>query len=78
MAEEVLGNDFYKDVYEIKDDVQLDRTSFGYENRCVLANEILAKHGFFLNFFERRDKFRYQIKKAVGKNTVTRGLSSSV
>ena len=47
MAEEVLGNDFYKDAYEIKDDVQLDRTPFGYENRCVLANEILAKHGFF-------------------------------
>ena len=51
MAEEVLGNDFYKDLYEMKDDIQLVRTPLGYENRCVLANEVLAKHGFLLKFF---------------------------
>ena len=51
MAEEVLGNDFYKDLYEMKDDIQLVRTPLGYEKRCVLANEVLAKHGFLLKFF---------------------------
>ena len=72
MADEVLGNDFYKDLYEMKDDIQLARTPLCYENRCVLAKEVLAKHGFLLKLFEKRHKFRYQIKKAVGKNTEKR------
>ena len=64
MAEEVLKSDFYKNLYEIKDHMQLDKTPFGYEYSCVLANGVLAKHGFFLKFFERRDKFRYQVKES--------------
>ena len=36
-------------------------------------------NNFFNKFFERRDKYRFVIKKkVVGKNTVTRNLSSSV
>ena len=36
-------------------------------------------NNFFNKFFERRDKYRFLIKKkVVGKNTVTRNLSSSV
>ena len=36
-------------------------------------------NNFFHKFFEKRDKYRFLIKKkVVGKNTVTRNLSSSV
>lgn len=45
-AEDILGNDFYSGVLEIKDDIQLDRTLFAYFNRCSLANQVLAKYNF--------------------------------
>ena len=77
--QETRGNDFYNDLLEIKDDIKLDRSIFGFFDRCFLANQVLAKHNFFLKFFERRDDFRFQIKKKVeGKNQVTRNLSSCV
>ena len=54
-------------------------TLFGYFDKCVIANQVLAKHNFFLKFFERQDKFKFLIQKKVqGKNEVTRNLSSSV
>ena len=77
--QETIGNDFYNDLLEIKDDIKLDRSIFGFFDRCFRANQVLAKHNFFLKFFERRDDFRFQIKKKVeGKNQVTRNLSSCV
>ena len=77
--QETRGNDFYNDLLEIKDDIKLDRSIFGFFDRCFRANQVLAKHNFFLKFFERRDEFRFQIKKKVeGKNQVTRNLSSCV
>ena len=77
--QETIGNDFYNDLLEIKDGIKLDRSIFGFFDRCFLANQVLAKHNFFLKFFERRDDFRFQIKKKVeGKNQVTRNLSSCV
>ena len=60
MAKEVIGNE----LLEIEDDIKLDKTLLGYFNRCLMANEVLAKHNFFLEFFERRDKFRFLIKKS--------------
>ena len=40
---------------------------------------VLAKHNVFLKFFERRDTYRFLIKKKVKrKNEVTRNLLSSV
>ena len=60
---DVLGNDFYNDLIEIKNEIQLDRTIFGYFDRCFLFNKVLAKYNFFLKFFERRDIYRFQIKK---------------
>ena len=60
---EVLGEDFYNDLLEIKDDIKLNRTLFGYFDRCFVANQVLAKHFFFLKFFERRDMFRFLIRK---------------
>ena len=49
---EVLEDNFYNDLLEIKDDIKLDRTIFGYFDRCFQANEILSQHNFFLKFFE--------------------------
>ena len=76
---EVLGEDFYNDLLEVKDKVKLGRTIFGLFARCMILNEILSKYNFFVKVFKRRDKFRFLIKnKVVGKNKVTRILSSSV
>ena len=55
-AKEVIGNKFYLEPVEIKDDIKLDKTLFGYFNRC------------FLKFFKRRDKFRFLIKKGLTVN----------
>ena len=64
---------------EIKDDITLDRTIFGYFDRCFQANEVLARHIFFLKFIECRNMFRFLIQKKVQrKNSRTRNLSSSV
>ena len=60
---EVVGEDFYNDLLEIKDEIKLDRTLFGYFDRSFLANQVVAKHNFLKNFFERRDLFRFLIKK---------------
>ena len=62
-AKDVLGKDFYENLLEIKDDIELDKTLFGFFNRSFLANKVLAKYNAFLKFFERRDKFRFLIKK---------------
>ena len=50
--QETRGNDFYNDLLEIKDDIKLDRSIFGFFDKCFLANQVLAKHNFFLKFFE--------------------------
>ena len=76
---DVLGDDFRNDLLEIKGNIKLDRTIFGYSGRCFQVNEVLASHDFSLNFFKWRDLFGFLIQKKVqGKNKVTRNLSSSV
>ena len=67
-AKEIIGNEFYIELLEIKDDIKLDKTLFGCFNRCFMVNEVLAKHNFFLKFFERRDKFRFLTKKRLKVN----------
>ena len=57
----------------------LDHSIFGYFDQCHLINEILSEHGFFLRFYERRNKFRYQFKQNLKeKNKTKRELSSCV
>ena len=69
----------YRDLIDVKDEIQLDRTLFGFFNRCFLVIELLSKYDYFLKFYERRDKFRFLINKKIeGKNKVTRDLFSSV
>ena len=64
-ANDVLGKNFYEELLEIKDDIQLDKTLFEYFGRCFLVNIVLAKYNFFLKVFEKRDKFRFLIKKSL-------------
>ena len=46
-ANDVLGKGFYEELLEIKDDIQLDKTLFGFFDRCFLVNKVLAKYFFF-------------------------------
>ena len=50
---EVVGEDFYNDLLEIKDEIKLDRTLFGHFDRCFIVNQVLAKHNFFLKFLQQ-------------------------
>ena len=57
----------------------LDKTVFGFFNRCLAINKVLAKHGLFLKFFERHNVYRFIIKKKVqGKIEFTRNLPACV
>ena len=60
---EILGQDFYLALKEIEPDVMLDHTIFGFFERCTIMTEVLAKFGYFLRFYERRNKFRYQLRQ---------------
>ena len=61
-AEDVLGKYLYGRMIDIKDDTQLDKA--GFFDWYVLVNEVLSKNKLFLKFFDRRDKFRFLIKKS--------------
>ena len=74
-----FGEIFFNELKEIEEEIKLDRTLFEYFDRCFKLNKVLAKHNYFLKFFERRNMYRFLIKKKVHrKNEVTRNLSSSV
>lgn len=78
-VESVLGGEFYKNFCESRESLPLDTSLFGFFNKCALINEFLTKKIFFLRLYERRDKFRYLIKKgAFGDNKTGLDLSSSV
>ena len=48
-------------------------------DKCHLVNYLLETKGLFLRIHEKRDKFRYLMKKGVtGKSNVTRNLSPCV
>ena len=76
---EILGQDFYLALKEIEPDVMLDHTIFGFFERCSIMNEVLAKFGYFLRFYERRNKFRYQLRqKLKTKNEMRAGFSACI
>ena len=56
----------------------LDYTVFGYLDKCLLLNNVLARHfGCFLRFYERRNKYRYQLRKKLkSKNEMCAEISS--
>ena len=46
--QETIGKKSYNALLEIKDDFKVDRSIFGYFDKCFLANNVLAKHNFLL------------------------------
>ena len=64
-VESVTGRDLYGEFCDVKDKLKLDTSMYVFFDRCALANELLAKKHFFLKFYERRDKYRYLIKKGL-------------
>ena len=76
-AREVLGGGLFFDLKETEAESMLDHSLFGYFNRCFAINTVLGKHGYFLRFFERKNQFRYQIRKKLkSKNEMRRELST--
>ena len=57
------GDELYFDLTDIEPETLLDKTVFGFFNRCLAINKVLAKHGLFLKFFERHNVYRFIIKK---------------
>ena len=47
---EALGEDIYNDLLEIKDEIKLDRTLFGYLTDVLLPIKFLPNIIFILNF----------------------------
>ena len=62
-AKEVVREKFYEELLEIKEKIKLDRSAFRFFNKSFLVNQLISKYGYFLKFFERRDKYRFLIKK---------------
>ena len=74
---ETLGDDFFLKLKKVESSVMLDYTLFRYFDRCRQINEILSKENYFLRFYERRNKFRFQLKKNLStKNEMRRELSA--
>ena len=62
-AQKVLGDKLYFDLIDIEPETLLDKTFFGFFDRCLAINKVLTKHFFFLKFFERCNVYRFLIKK---------------
>ena len=78
-ARKILGDNLHFDLMEIESETILDKTIFSYSDKCHKINQLISKHGFFLKFFERRNMYRFLIKKNVQrKNKVKRNLSAYV
>ena len=78
-TKETLGESLFFSLKKIETLTKLDHSLFGFFERCQKINEVLAEHGYFLRFYERRNKFRYQIKKKLtDKNGTRKELSACV
>ena len=76
-AREVLRDRLFFELKEIEDSTMLDKSLFRYFNRCFAINQVLGKHGYFLRIFERRNQYRYLLrKKTQSKNQMLRELST--
>ena len=64
-VQKILEDDLYFDLMEIEAETMLDKTIFGFFNKCNIINQVIFNHGFFLKFFERRNMYRFLIKKKV-------------
>ena len=66
IACDAITEDKFEKLLEIKKDIMLDYTQFGFWGKCLKLNEVLSNHfGLFLRFYERRNKYRYLLRKKV-------------
>ena len=82
--EKFLGINLFTDLKKIEKKTMLNHSIFGYFDQCQLINETLSEYDFFfffffLRFYERTNKFLYQLKQNLKeKNKMKRELSSCV
>ena len=62
-ARGTLGEKLFLRLKEIEKLTMLDHSLFVFFNQYQKLNDALSEHGYFLRFFERRNKFRYQERK---------------
>ena len=68
--------DKFSKLRKIKQDIMLDYTVFGHLDKCLLLNDVLARH-FAYFFYERRNKYGYQLRKKLkSKNEIHSEISS--
>ena len=78
-AAEILGQTFAKKLLSEKENLRLDECHESFFDKCHMVNELIEEKGLFSRVYERRDKFRFLIKKDVsGKNKMLRDLSSCI
>ena len=78
-AKETLGNQFFIELKKIQKSKILDHSILFFFDQCKLLNDFLFEYGFFLRFYERRNKFRYQLRRKLKeKNQMKKELSACV
>ena len=78
-AENVLGPKFFIELKNIENVSMLDHSIFGFFDRCREMNNVLSEFGFFWRFYERRNKFRFQLRqKLKDENQMKRKLSACI
>ena len=79
-AKTAIRTENFLKLNQIKEEIMLDYTQFGFFDHCMKVNGLLASEfSYFLRFFERRNKFRYQLRQKLnGKNETKAELSSCV
>ena len=60
---ETLGERLFSSLKSIKQQTKLVHTLFGYFESCQIINEVLIEFGYFLRFYEQRNKFNELFKK---------------
>ena len=69
----------YFDLLQIESSTLLDKSLFGFFESCFSINQMIAKYGYFLRFFERRNLYRYLLKKKlIGRNELARDLLACI
>ena len=74
------GNDLkiYKEIYCLKDFLQLDLKISSFEDQCYTINHILNKNNLFLRVYEQKEKFRYITNTKNDSKKIIREISSCV
>ena len=70
-ATKKLGKEFPEKLFSEKENLHLDYSFEYFFEKCHLVNKLLEEKHLFLRVYERRDKFRFLIKKGLsGKNRI--------